>query len=289
MCGVAVFLGMLALLVFVVVRHARSACFRNCSRRHQVLQQLREERGRLQVKVTPPQSPVRRIYPQQFICHLFTRFLQLSILDIVRVTNKDALKRIAHLESSLAGLIMFCTFRRASHPLSSRHNVCDFNAAAETALSRLSVLAQRLLAHTHALLEIKHFTQRFIDITNFWMRKNLQVLCFAPRRGFRAQLREAHLQGQLTAARGASRMAPNLLHVFHDVHAELLAGKDRKLHACLHTHHITICATHSRPCSSCRRVRDGGAGADARKARQCRDHCGSRPGLASLPCSATRL
>jgi hypothetical protein len=92
--------------------------------------------------------------------------LQLSILDIVRVTNKDALKRIAHLESSLAGLIKFCTFRRASHPVSSGHNVCDFNAAAETALSRLSVLAQRLLAHTHALLEIKHFTQHFIDISH---------------------------------------------------------------------------------------------------------------------------
>lgn len=71
------------------------------------------------------------------------------------------------------------------------------------------------------------------------MRKKLQVLCFAPRRGFRAQLREAHLQRQLTGAGGASRMAPNLLHVFHDVHAKLLAGKDRKLHACLHTH-ITL-------------------------------------------------
>jgi hypothetical protein len=66
-----------------------------------VLQQLREERGRLQLKVTPPHSPVRS---SPLLRYLFvTRDRQLNILDIVRVTNKDALKRIAHLESSLAG------------------------------------------------------------------------------------------------------------------------------------------------------------------------------------------
>jgi hypothetical protein len=54
----------------------------------------------------------------------------LSILDIVRVTNKDALKRIAHLESALAGHLMLFTFKRVSNIPSSGHYVGYFNAAA---------------------------------------------------------------------------------------------------------------------------------------------------------------
>ena len=50
-----------------------------------------------------------------------SRVLQLSILDIVRVTNKDALKRLAHLESSLTGEhSVFLYFGFTSHSIVQR-------------------------------------------------------------------------------------------------------------------------------------------------------------------------
>lgn len=70
--------------------------------------------------------------------------MQLSILDIVRVTNKDALKRLSHLESSLAGEFdsMRC-FKDALFLLillCSRHFVRHVAAAAEAALVWLFIL-----------------------------------------------------------------------------------------------------------------------------------------------------
>jgi hypothetical protein len=113
----------------------------------QVLQQLREERSRLQAQITPPQSPVcciARASPTR--AHAFAA-------QHARHRARDQQGCVeAHLSSRIfAGRqvhMSIVLLKMTSYSTGSGHFVCDIAAASEAALIRLFVLAKSIFRNS---------------------------------------------------------------------------------------------------------------------------------------------